>query len=96
MAVNLLNKKKIKKRGIKGKQIDASSDHSYLLRLPNFSMRRHGLGGNGWLKNRCSRCCTRCQNLWTGFAIGHIRFDSNLDAREIFCNFALEFEFEKK
>jgi hypothetical protein len=36
MAVNLLNQEKTKKRGIKGKQLNASWDHSYLLRLLNF------------------------------------------------------------
>jgi predicted transposase YbfD/YdcC len=36
MAINLLNQEKTKKRGIKGKQLNASWDHSYLLRLLNF------------------------------------------------------------
>ena len=36
MAINLLNREKTKKRGIKGKQLNASWDHSYLLRLLNF------------------------------------------------------------
>ena len=36
MALNLLNREKTKKRSIKGKQLAASWDHSYLLRLLNF------------------------------------------------------------
>jgi predicted transposase YbfD/YdcC len=36
MAINLLNREKTKKRGIKGKQLNASWDHNYLLRLLNF------------------------------------------------------------
>jgi predicted transposase YbfD/YdcC len=32
LALNLLKRKKTKKRGIKGKQFNASWDHSYLLR----------------------------------------------------------------
>ena len=36
MAMNLLNRDKTKKRGIKGKQLNASWDHAYLLRLLDF------------------------------------------------------------
>lgn len=36
MAINILNQEKTKKRGIKGKQLNASWDHAYLLRLLNF------------------------------------------------------------
>lgn len=36
MAINLLTRDKTKKRGIKGKQLNASWDHSYLLRLLDF------------------------------------------------------------
>ncbi len=36
MAMNLLNREKTKKRGIKGKQLNASWDHAYLLRLLDF------------------------------------------------------------
>ena len=36
MALNLLNRDKTKKRGIKGKQLNASWDHAYLLRLLDF------------------------------------------------------------
>lgn len=36
LALNLLNREKTKKRGIKGKQLNASWDHSYLLRLLDF------------------------------------------------------------
>jgi predicted transposase YbfD/YdcC len=36
MALNLLSREKTKKRGIKGKQLNASWDHSYLLRLLDF------------------------------------------------------------
>lgn len=36
MAMNLLNREKTKKRSIRGKQLNASWDHSYLLRLLNF------------------------------------------------------------
>lgn len=33
LALNLLKREKIKKRGIKGKQLNAGLDHSYLLKL---------------------------------------------------------------
>jgi hypothetical protein len=33
LALNLLKREKTKKRGIKGKQLNASWDHAYLLRL---------------------------------------------------------------
>lgn len=36
MALNLLKQEKTKKRGIRGKQLNASWDHAYLLRLLNF------------------------------------------------------------
>ena len=36
MAMNLLNREKSKKRGIRGKQRNASWDHAYLLRLLAF------------------------------------------------------------
>jgi len=36
MTMNLLNRDKTKKRGIKGKQLNASWDHAYLLRLLDF------------------------------------------------------------
>ncbi len=34
--MNLLNRDKTKKRGIKGKQLNATWDHAYLLRLLDF------------------------------------------------------------
>lgn len=36
LALNLLKQNRTKKRGIKGKQLNASWDHSYLLRLLAF------------------------------------------------------------
>ena len=33
LALNLLKREKTKRRGIKGKQLNASWDHAYLLRL---------------------------------------------------------------
>jgi hypothetical protein len=36
MAINLLNREKTKKRGIKGKQLNASWDHNHLLRFSIF------------------------------------------------------------
>jgi hypothetical protein len=36
MAMNLLNRDKTKKRGIKGKQLNTSWDHAYLPRLLDF------------------------------------------------------------
>jgi len=39
LALNLLKRDKTKKRGIKGKQLDAGWDHAYLLRLLAIWMR---------------------------------------------------------
>ena len=39
LALNLLNREKTKKRGVKGKQPNAGWDHAYLLRLLGMYMR---------------------------------------------------------